>query len=65
MKPIRYPLMNTDMVTIIHDGIHKAGSQNKLAKAAGVDQGMISNYLSGKKINISFTTAAKLIDYIR
>ena len=65
MNPIEEPLQELDLRNVIQMGIDKCGSQNRLAKEAGVDQAMISNYLSGKKTNIAFHTAAKLIDFSR
>ena len=65
MKPIKTALQDINLTMVINEGIKKAGSQNLLAKAAGVDQAMISNYLHGKKTKIAFRTAANLIDYVR
>ena len=65
MNPIKESLQELDLCYVIQMGIDKCGSQNELARQAGVDQAMISNYLSGKKTNIAFHTAAKLIDFSR
>ena len=62
MKMIREPLQNLDIAAIMRKGIDQYGSQNAYAKAAEVDQGMVSNYLSGKKRNIAFSAA---IDFSR